>query len=298
MMKGLSIMVNICLSYFTAFCNSFRTMCFFETVFKANRCFVAGSRSNVTSPKAPRPRMPIRSSARVPMTGSSFKTASASSPPPPPAAGVLPGLLRALPGVAVSVSLSNSDSKPLSLGTARAALYFANCSKSSSAARRKSSADKWPASSRKVEPSKTRHSTSCSELARTENSEGRPRSKARSPKCCGHCNFANSFPSTAPATAGFDMVHSPLVMMYQTSCSSPSWMSQSPCLNLAVRIFWANSSFSSDKSPCNKSTCPRRFTMRATRSCCVLRMMRRNCAWLTAHTTESSRATAVDVRGA
>jgi len=37
--------------------------------------------------------------------------------------------------------------------------------------------------------------------------------------------------------------------------------------------------------------------MRSARSCCVPSMMRRKALWLTHQTTESSLATAVDVRG-
>mmetsp|Transcript_8217 Transcript_8217/g.23469 ORF Transcript_8217/g.23469 Transcript_8217/m.23469 type:complete len:296 (-) Transcript_8217:1560-2447(-) len=294
MMNGQSSMVNICRSLRIASCRLCSTMCCLYTVFRANNCEVIGSRSSVTRPKAPRPRTPTRFKVRLAAAGSSCTSSTVSI-----ADCTAASLLRCLRGVRplLEVSKSNRERKPPSKILAFFAfLYFANSIKSSSAALRKSSADKWPASSRNVGPSRTKHSTS-GEFTRTENSEGRLRNSARSPKCCEDSKLAKTS-SSAPVSEPLVMTHSPLVMMYQASCFSPSWMSTSPCLNLAVRKFCAISIFSCISKPWSKSTSPICFTMRSICACWKLHMMRRNCAWLTHQTTESSQATAVDVRGA
>mmetsp|Transcript_99560 Transcript_99560/g.304376 ORF Transcript_99560/g.304376 Transcript_99560/m.304376 type:complete len:265 (-) Transcript_99560:75-869(-) len=261
MMKGLSNMVMMCRSVRMASSSPLLTTCCLSTVFSANRCPVEGSLSSVTRPNAPLPRMPIRSSARTLAAGSSR---SAKSSPSAPSA------LRRVLGVFAKPSVLSRERKPCSFGT-RSALYFAKPDRSSSAARLKSSAVRCPASRRKCGPSSTRHSAPASELTCALNSEGQPRSKARSPKCCGGTSRANS--SSPPSARRRDITISPRTKMYHINWRPPSRMSESPCRNLDVTRLCANCTFSCDRRPCRRSTRPRWRTTCCTSSSWVRRMM-------------------------
>mmetsp|Transcript_79934 Transcript_79934/g.224356 ORF Transcript_79934/g.224356 Transcript_79934/m.224356 type:complete len:328 (-) Transcript_79934:704-1687(-) len=190
-------------------------------------------------------------------------------------------------------------STPMQLPTLRSFLYLANSIRSATAARRYSSSLTCAASSRKVGPSNTKHSTS-GELTVTVNSDSRLRSSARSPKCWRGASVAStSRPAPPSLSCGRRvMTHSPLTMTYQTSWRSPSWIRQSPSLNFAVEKLRATSIFSCLRSPHKRSTSSNSFTTMSMWAWLASHMILRNCAWLTHQTTESSMATAVDVRGA
>mmetsp|Transcript_96120 Transcript_96120/g.207441 ORF Transcript_96120/g.207441 Transcript_96120/m.207441 type:complete len:217 (+) Transcript_96120:1061-1711(+) len=215
--------------------------------------------------------MPRRCSERAPTEGSSWSGAS-----------------RAVP-----VLCLRSGSAP-PLPALRIPLYSANFWRSASTAIvKKGSVRSRPASSLKVGPSRTRHTTSSSEVASTENSEGAPRSRERSPKWwLSRRRKSSSFAGPLKPT------HSPRTTTYHTFCRSPSRTMQSPRLKVWSRTFCASSRRSLDSSPCRMATSLSDATMRSVLSCCPRSMTRRKAAWLTCQTTESSHATAVEVRGA
>mmetsp|Transcript_34927 Transcript_34927/g.92503 ORF Transcript_34927/g.92503 Transcript_34927/m.92503 type:complete len:228 (+) Transcript_34927:1038-1721(+) len=226
--------------------------------------------------------MPIRCSERAPSEGSSLRGASRSA-----SWQALVPCLRRLP------CLQRLGSTPTP-SVFRIPLKSANFRRSSpTASAKKGSMWSRLASSLKVGPSSTRHTTSCLELALMENSERALRSKERSPKWSLSCSLnSSSLPGPLQPT------HSPCTTTYHTFCWSPSCTMQSPCLKVCCRKFCASSWRSLDSRPCRMSTSLSHATIRSVFSCCLRSMMRRKAAWLTCQTTESSRATAVEVRGA
>mmetsp|Transcript_43434 Transcript_43434/g.120170 ORF Transcript_43434/g.120170 Transcript_43434/m.120170 type:complete len:261 (-) Transcript_43434:1827-2609(-) len=246
--KGLSTMVKISRSSLTFCWSLFWQIKPFESVFRANICPVAGSLSRVTTPYAPAPSVPTRSNDLVSIAtvGSSRKGQvicldcwSSMS-------------LKDVP----DFSSFNRGSKPESFCFSPP-LYCAKFRRSSSTAwRTAGSFFSRRTKSVKVGPSNKRHRTSVSEQTLTENSDGASFSNALSPKYIAGRRVASSSclsSSPSPSTAR-SIAHSPLTMMYHTFWRSPCRTIQSPGLNVSVRKFCANCSFSSESKPCRRST--------------------------------------------